>query len=217
MTDTGNPFFEPWTGPFGFPPFDRIRADHFAPAFDRFMAEHKAQIDAIAGSPAPATFANTIEALERGGRMLSRVQLVFENLTSSCTNDALDAIDLEYAPKFAQHYTAIALNPALFRRIDDLHGRRDTLGLQPDQMRLLERRYLTFVRQGAKLDQAGRTRMSAISERLATLHTMFAQNVMHDEKEWLLLLEPGDLAGLPPFLVEGAAASPCRVPRSSRF
>jgi peptidyl-dipeptidase Dcp len=203
----GNPFFEEWTGPFAFPPFDRIRAEHFVPAFERFMPEELAEVDAIADNPEPPTFANTIEALERTGRMFDRVTSVFGNLTASCTTDELDAIDLEYAPKFAQHGMAIALNLKLFARIDDLYRRRDTLGLDTDQMRLLERRHLRLVRSGAQLDEAGRKRMSEISEQLATLQTQFAQNALHDEKEWVLLLDEGDLAGLPQFLVEGAAAS----------
>ncbi|MBX9634914.1 MAG: M3 family metallopeptidase, partial [Magnetospirillum sp.] len=109
----------------------------------------------------------------------------------------------------AQHYMRVALNPALFGRVADLYGRRDALGLAEDQMRLLERSHLGFIRSGAALDAAGRARMTAISERLATLHTLFGQNVLHDEKEWALLLEEGDLAGLPQVL-RGAAAQAAR-------
>jgi peptidyl-dipeptidase Dcp len=112
MTD--NPFFEAWDTPFGLPPFDRIRPRHFPPAFDRAMAEHNAEIAAITGSVVPPTFANTIEALERSGRLLDRVSRVFFNLESSETNDALEAIARDYAPKLAQHQTRIALNDGLF-------------------------------------------------------------------------------------------------------
>src|SRR5205809_4801891 len=100
MTDS-NPFFEAWNTPFELPPFARIRPEHFAPAFDRGMAEEAAEIAAIAGSPEPPSFSNTIEAIERSGRLLRRVGRVFNNLDSSATNEALQAIDREYAPKLA--------------------------------------------------------------------------------------------------------------------
>ena len=130
---TENPFFEIWSTPFGLPPFDRIRAEHFPPAFDRAMAEHNAEIAAITGSAAPPTFANTIEALERSGRLLDRVSRVFFNLDSSNTNDELEAIARDHAPKLAQHQMQIALNERLFERISELYARRETLGLAVDQ------------------------------------------------------------------------------------
>jgi len=202
---TENPFFETWTTPYGLPPFDRIRPEHFPPAFERGMTEHLAEVDAIAGNDQTPDFANTIEALERSGRLLERAANLFFNLTSSATSDALDALERDFAPKLAQHYTAIALNPLLFARIAQLYAKRDSLGLREDQMRLLERRHLSFVRSGAALAPDAKTRMAAISERLATLHTAFGQNVLHDEKEWHLILDEADLAGLPETL-RGAAA-----------
>src|SRR5580765_5695425 len=102
MTDS-NPFFADWDTPFELPPFERIRPEHFPPAFDRAMAEQQDEIAAIAADAAPADFANTIEALERSGKLLNRVSRVFHNLTSSATNQALDAIDRDYAPKLAAH------------------------------------------------------------------------------------------------------------------
>ena len=207
MTDhsSDNPFFEAWTTPFGLPPFDRIRPEHFPPAFDTAMAENVAEIEAITGNPEAPTFANTIEAMERAGRALDRVGNVFFNLNSSHSNDDLEAIARDYAPKFAQHSMRIALNPALFARVADLHARRDTLGLAPDQLRLLERHHLGFVRSGALLAPEQKARMSAITERLATLHTLFGQNVLHDEKDWQLVLDESDLAGLPDFARSAAA------------
>src|SRR5580704_17189306 len=109
-----NPFFEAWATPFELPPFDRIRPEHFAPAFDRGMREHAADITAIANGAASPDFANTIEALERSGRLLTRVSRVFNNLTSSATNPTLDAIDRDYAPKLAAHHMRVALDPGLF-------------------------------------------------------------------------------------------------------
>jgi peptidyl-dipeptidase Dcp len=200
-----NPFFETWTTPFGLPPFDRIRPEHFPPGFDRGMAEQLAEIAAIADSAEAPSFANTIEAMERSGRLLGRVSRVFHNLDASNTNDAIEAVARDYAPKLAQHHMRIQLNAALFRRVAELHTRRETLGLEEDQMRLLERYHLDFVRSGALLGDAERARMSAISERLATLHTLFGQNVLHDEKDWQLVLGEGDLDGLPDFIRSAAA------------
>ena len=203
MTD--NPFFAPWDTPFELPPFARIIPEHFPPAFDRGMAEQAAAIAAIAGSP--ADFANTIEALERSGGLLRRVGRVFHNLTSSATTAALDRIDRDYAPKLAAHRIKIMLDPALFARIDTLWRERDRLGLMTDQRRLLERHHLNFVRSGALLDPAQKARMAEISERLATLHTLFGQNVLHDEDEWRLVLNEAELDGLPDFARSAAAAA----------
>jgi peptidyl-dipeptidase Dcp len=197
MTD--NPFFETWTTPFGLPPFDRIRPEHFPPAFDRGMAEQSAEIAAITGSVEAPSFANTIEALERSGRLLDRVSRVFFNLDASNADDALEAVARDYAPKLAQHQTRIALDPALFARIAELHARRGELGLAADQLRLLERYHLRFVRAGAQLGPEQKARMGEINERLASLHTLFGQNVLHDEREWQLVLDAADLDGLPDF------------------
>jgi peptidyl-dipeptidase Dcp len=202
---TENPFFETWNTPFGLPPFDRIRPEHFPPAFDRAMAEHNAEIAAITGSTAAPTFANTIETLERSGRLLDRVSRVFFNLDSSNTSDALEAIARDYAPRLAQHQTQIALDEALFGRIAELQARREALGLAPDQLRLLERYHLRLVRSGALLPPDQKARMAAIVERLAVLHTLFGQNVLHDERDWQLILGEADLEGLPGFARAAAA------------
>jgi peptidyl-dipeptidase Dcp len=205
MTD--NPFFENWDTPFEMPPFARIRPEHFAAAFDRGMAENGAEIAAISGDKAPPDFANTIEAVERSGRLLGRVGHVFHNLNASATNEALDAVARDYAAKLAAHQMRVMLDAGLFARIDTLYQKRDTLGLSQDQKRLLERHHLRLVRAGAKLDPAQKARMSAISERLATLHTLFGQNVLHDEDAWQLVLDEGDLEGLPDFSRTTAAAA----------
>src|SRR5579864_669992 len=172
-----NPLLEIWTTPFELPPFDRIEPQHFPPAFDTGMEEEAAEIARIASATEPATFANTIEAMERSGRLLKRVNRVFHNLCASRTNDALEAIARDYAPKLAQHRMRIVLDPALFAHIAWLYAHRVELGLAPDQMRLLERRHLDFVRDGAALGPEQKARMAAASERLATLHTLFGQNV----------------------------------------
>ncbi|MGH7064128.1 MAG: M3 family metallopeptidase [Stellaceae bacterium] len=200
-----NPFFEEWTTPFGAPPFDRIRPEHFAPAFERGMAEQNAEIAVIASGAEPPGFADTIEALERSGQLLDRVSRVFFNLESSNSNEALEAIARDYAPKLARHQTQIALDPALFARVDGLHARRAGLGLAEDEMRLLERHRLRFVRGGAMLRTGEKERMAAIGERLASLHTLFGQNVLHDERDWQLVLGDADLDGLPGFARSAAA------------
>jgi peptidyl-dipeptidase Dcp len=199
-----NPLLAPWTTPFGVPPFDLIRPEHFVPAFDQAMADHLAEIAAIGANPEAPTFANTVEALERSGRGLERVSSVFGNLVSSLGGPALEAIDTEMSPRLAQHGMRVSLDPALFRRIDALHARREALGLAEDQMRLLERMHLNLMRSGAALGEAERARMTAISERLAVLHTAFGQNVLHDEKAWVLPLGESDLDGLPDFVLAGA-------------
>ncbi|MGH7040331.1 MAG: M3 family metallopeptidase [Stellaceae bacterium] len=202
-----NPFFETWTTPFGVPPFDRIRSEHFPPAFDRGMAEEATEIKAIVAGPTPPGFADTITALERSGRLLDRVGRVFFNLNSSRTDEALDAIARDYAPRLARHRMAIALDPGLFARIADLYARRARLGLAPEELRLLERYHLRFVRSGARLAPEQKRRMTEISERLASLHTLFGQNVLHDEEGWHLDLGEDDLAGLPDFARAAAAAA----------
>ena len=118
-----NPLLTPWTTPFELPPFEQIRPEHFAPAFDAAMAEHLAEIAAITSDPAPATFANTIEAMQRAGRLLDRVGGVFGNLVVSLGGDALQAVDTEMSPKLAQHGMTVSLDPALFARVDALPSR----------------------------------------------------------------------------------------------
>ena len=199
-----NPFFAPWSTPFGVPPFDRIRPGHVPEALERGMQEQLAEVAAIVEDPAPPSFANTIEALERSGGLLERVGNVFSNLVSSLGDEALQQIERDFAPRLAQHGSRIALDPGLFARIDALHAARDSLGLAPDARRLLERRHLGFVRAGARLGPAEKARMAEISERLATLHTRFGQNVLHDEQAWHLALAEADLDGLPDFARDGA-------------
>ncbi len=200
-----NPLLQTWTERFGLPPFERIRPEHFPAAFDQGMAEQLGEVAAISGEIAAPSFANTIEAMERTGRLLDRVSRVFFNLEGSASNDAIEAIARDYAPKLAQHRMRMALDARLFERVDALHSRRASLGLAEDQLRLLERYHLDFVRDGARLAPADKARMSAISERLAAFQTQFGQNVLHDEKTWQLVLEEADLEGLPDFARAAAA------------
>ena len=202
-----NPLLTDWTGAFGLPPFGAVRPAQFRPAFDAALAAHRAEIDRVAADPAAPSFDNTIAALERAGKMLDRVSNLFWVLAGADTNDAIEEVEREVSPLLARHSNATYLNWALFARIADLYARRDALGLTPEQARVLERYHTRFVRAGAALDQPAQDRLAAINERLASLGTKFGQNVLADEKAYALMLEEGDLAGLPDFARAAARAA----------
>ncbi len=198
ITVKDNPLLAPWTAPYGLPPFDDIRPEHFVPAFDHALRSHLAEIEAIAGHAEAPTFLNTLAAFDASGNLLSRIEKVFYNLAASETSPALQAVEREMSPRLAAHHSGIYLDPKLFARIDDLHGRGGELGLAPEQLRLLARVHFDFVRAGARLSAAAKARYAAIVERLATLSTRFGQNVLADEASYALMLkDERDLAGLP--------------------
>jgi peptidyl-dipeptidase Dcp len=202
----GNPLLAKWSTPFRLPPFETIEAPHIEPAFASALKEHNSEIAKIAAETSRPTFANTIAALERSGRSLNRVSATFYNLTGAHTNEALQAVEREIAPKLAAHETAVMLNPKIFTRVEDLYKRRDRLRLTDEQKRVLKLHHTWFVRAGAKLGRKAKVRVAEINERLATLATQFAQNVLKDEQSWRLVLEnESDLAGLPPALRAAAA------------
>ena len=209
VSPSDNPFFATWSTPFGVPPFERIRPEHFSPAFERAFAEHEAEVKAIAENPAPPSFDNTITALELSGQALSRVNDVFNALSGAHTNDALLAIERELSPRTAKHWNSILMNGPLFARIDALFRKCDQLGLTSEQARVLERYHTSYRRSGAALDDANKKKLAALTERLATLGTAFSQNVLADEQAYALVLEREDeLAGLPDFLrAAGRAAA----------
>ena len=203
-----NPLLSAWSTPFGLPPFADIRPQDYVAAFDTAMAEARADIDAIAGQADAPTFDNTIRAMETSGETLTRVSRTFYNLTGAHTNPELQAIEREMAPKLARHGSETLLNPKLAARVFALWDQRAGLDLTPEQARVLERYQLMFTRAGAGLDEAAKTRMAEISQRLATLGTQFAQNVLKDESDYQLVLETeADRAGLPDFLLAAAAAA----------
>ena len=202
-----NPLLADWTGPLGLPPFAAVRPEHFRPAFDAGLAAHRAELDGIAANPVQPSFANTIEALERSGRPLDRVSNLFSVLTGADTGDALEAAERDVSPLLARHSNAMYLDRALFARIADLYQRRTTLGLNAEQMRVLDRYHTRFVRAGAALDKPAQDRLAAINERLATLGTQFGQNVLADEKAYALILDEADLDGLPDFARDAARAA----------
>jgi len=207
QTETQNPLLSEWAGALELPPFGAIKPDHFRPAFDRALADHRAEIDSIAENPAPANFENTIAALERSGRVLERVASVFFVLAGADTSDEIETIERDISPLLARHNNALYLNRALYSRIAYLYDRRDTLSLDAEQARVLERYHARFVRSGAALEKQAQDRLAAINERLATLGTQFGQNVLSDEKSFVMVLEESDLAGLPNFARAAAQAA----------
>ncbi|MEM6460833.1 MAG: M3 family metallopeptidase [Pseudomonadota bacterium] len=207
MGELNNHIFD-WNGPLGLPRFDRIREDAFEQAFDEALKRHRDEIDAIATSPQPPDFENTIVAMELAGDALRRVSALFWNRAGAHSNDVIQALERSIAPQMARHYSAITMNAKLFARIDGLWSGRDTLDLSPEAFRVLERYWKNFVRSGARLDDAGKKRIAEINEELAGLGTSFSQNILADEKSWYLgLSSEDDLAGLPGFLRDAMAAA----------
>ena len=203
MTET-NPLLAAWDGPFGAPPFDRIRAEHFLPALEIAMAENRAEIRAIADDPAPATFATVTAALERSGAALARVRRAFWTLASAHGDAGIRAIEAEMSARSSAHGTAISHDPALFARVAAVWRTRDAAGLTDEQRRLVDNGYQGFVRGGAGLLPADKARFAAIDARLAALSVAFGQNVMAAAKAWTLPVADDRLAGLPDAVVTAA-------------
>jgi peptidyl-dipeptidase Dcp len=202
-----NPLLKAWQTPFETPPFQEIVPEHFLPAFEQAFADHSAEIAAIIHDPATPDFANTVTALERSGKLLSKVSSVFYDLVSANSNPALLEIDKEVSLRMARHWNPIMMNAVLFGRIALLHDNRATLGLTPEQMRLLERTYTRFRRAGAGLDEAAKNRMAEINERLAHLGTAFGHHLLGDEQDWFMELGEADLDGLSDSFIAASKAA----------
>jgi peptidyl-dipeptidase Dcp len=193
-----NPFFQEWTTPFGVPPFEQIKTEHFVPAFRRAIEEQRREIEQIATSTEPATFANTIEAHDATGALLSKVGGVFYNLLSANTTPELQAANREIAPMVTALRDDVNLNPQLWARIQRVWEQRDTLTLKPEQRKLLDDTYKSFVRGGAALGQAQQARLRAINAELSALGVRFSESLLHETNSWKLVIDKaGDLAGLP--------------------
>jgi peptidyl-dipeptidase Dcp len=185
------------------PPFGVIKPEHFRPAYRQALADHAAEITAIKTNSAPATFDNTIGALELSGQALTRVESIFHMLVSAHSNDELLAIEREIVPLTALHWNRVNTDAALFARVDVLTQQANKLGLTPEQARVLERYHTGFRRAGAGLGENAKKRLAEIAERLATLGTSFSQNVLADEQAYTLpLAGDAELAGLPDFMRE---------------
>jgi len=206
-TGPDNPLLKAWQTPFQTPPFGEIAPEHFLPAFEQAFADHAAEVAAIAHDPSAPDFANTITALERSGKLLTKVSAVFYDLVSAHSNPALLEIDKDVTLRMARHWNPIMMNAVLFGRIAQLHQNRASLGLTGEQLRLLERTYIHFHRAGAGLDEAAKARMAEINERLAQLGTTFSHNLLGDEQAWFLELGEDDLDGLPDSFVAAARAA----------
>src|SRR5438309_9733407 len=202
-----NPLLKAWQTPFETPPFAEINPEHFLPAFEQAFADHAAEVAAITHDPSAPDFANTITALERSGRLLTKVSAVFYDLVSADSTPALLEIDKEVSLRMARHWNPIMMNAVLFGRIVMLRDNRATLGLTPEQTRLLERTYTRFHRAGAGLDETAKKRMAEINERLAHLGTAFSHHLLGDEQEWFMELGEADRDGLSDSFIAAAKAA----------
>lgn len=204
--DTQNPFFAEFDTPYGVPPFDKIKTEHYMPAFIEGMRQDSLEIEAIANNPEPPTFANTIEALEYSGEMLERVSDVFFNLYSADTDKDMDAIAEKVTPLLSDHSDNICLNAALFKRIKAVYDMRDSLNLNQEQMRLLEKKYQSFVRSGANLNDDQKARLREINKELGLLDIKFGGNVLAETNAYQKWIDnEQDLDGLPQDVKNAAA------------
>ncbi|WP_373494400.1 M3 family metallopeptidase [Aquiflexum sp.] len=205
--DMTNPFLETYNTPFEVPPFDKIKNEHFAPALREGMKQQQEEIDAIVNDTEDPTFENTIEAMEFSGDLLSRTNTVFSNLNSANTNDELQAIAREMAPELSKHSDNINLNEKLFARVKAIWDQKDNLNLNPEQQKLLEKRYKSFVRSGANLSESDKEKMRSINSKLSTLSLQFGQNLLAETNAYQLVIDnQDDLAGLPQGQIEAAAS-----------
>ena len=203
----GNPLLESWDKqPFLLPPFTAISPSHFPPAFEEGMAAHLSDLQAIVDDPAAPTFENTIAAYDRTGRLLSKVRHVFSNFCSSLNTDDLKEIQKELVPVLSRHSSAAYTLPGLFDKIEAVHERRHeaAAGLDPEQIRLIERLHLDFTREGAHFGPEKKKEYADIKAQLASLCTEFGQNVMKDEETSEIVLAEDDLSGCPASLVAAA-------------
>jgi peptidyl-dipeptidase Dcp len=202
-----NPLLSPWSGPHGgVPPFDRVRVADFRPALEAAMAQNLAEIDAIARNPAPATFENTIAALERAGHSFNRVNAIYGVWSVSMNSGEFQPLEREMSPKLAAFADAVYQNAALFARIEQLFA--SCAGLGPVEQRLCWHYHSNFVRAGAKLAAPAKARVALINEQLASLYASFGQNLLADEEKYVLYLkDERDLAGLPESVRAGARSA----------
>jgi len=193
---SANPFAIPSTLPYQLPPFTAITDDSYAPAFEEAFAEHLEEIDAILASGTP-TFENTMVAIEKSGSYLSRVAQVFYSKHSADTNDTIDALYEEFAPRMSAHSDAITLNPELFARIDALFQSRDSLHLNPESKWLLQRYHREYTLAGAALPEAQRQELKVLNEALSVLEAQFSKNVLSDGNDLAVIVDrESDLTGL---------------------
>ncbi len=205
-TDLSNPFLKSYETPFEVPPFDQIRFEHYKPAYEEALIQHNKEIDAIADNAESPDFENTIVALDNAGLLLNQVSTVFNNLNSAHTNDSIQALAKELAPRLSAHRDNISLNPKLFARVKMVWDSREGAGLNEEQERLLEITYKNFVRNGANLSDADKEKLKSINAELSVLTLEFGQNLLAETNAFELVVEnEADLAGLSPGLIAAAA------------
>ena len=201
-----NPFLTEYTTPFQVPPFDQIKNEHYLPAFEAGMKEQLAEVEAIVNNAEPATFENTILPYDKSGKTLSRVSNVFFNLNECLTNDEMVAIAEQVLPMLSKHSDAIMMNPKLFERIDYVYQHRNEMGLDDQQIRVVEKYHQDFMRHGAGLSAEKQAELSQINEQLSTLSLQFGNNLLKENAGYKLVIEnEADLAGLPQTSIDAAA------------
>ena len=204
--DSPNPFLTEYTTPFQVPPFDQIKNEHYMPAFEAGIAEQQAEVEAIVDNAEPASFENTILPFDKSGKILSRVSNVFFNLNECLTNDEMVAIAEQVLPMLSKHSDAIMMNPKLFERIDYVYQHRNEMGLDDQQIRVVEKYHQDFMRHGAGLPEDKQAELSQINEQLSTLSLQFGNNLLKENSGFKLVIEDEkDLAGLPQTSIDAAA------------
>ena len=204
--ESPNPFLSEYTTPFQVPPFDQIKNEHYMPAFEAGIKEQQAEVEAICNNAEPATFANTILPFDKSGQTLDRVSNVFFNLNECLTNDEMIAIAEQVLPMLSKHSDAIMMNPKLFERIDYVYQHRNEMGLDDQQIRVVEKYHQDFIRSGAGLDTEQQAELSRINEQLSTLSLQFGNNLLKENAGYKLIIEnKADLAGLPQTSIDAAA------------
>lgn len=203
-----NPFLSEYNTPFGVPPFDQIKPEHYKPALLQGMEEQKKEIEAIVNQRSMPDFENTIAVLDRSGALLNKVAYVFYAQSAACADDEIQALSTEIAPLMAQHSDDINLNPRLFERVKQVYERKADFNLNHEQERLLEKTYRDFVRGGANLDSTKQARLRQLNGEISVLEQTFSQNMLKETNDFKLVIDKKeDLAGLPQALVDNAAAT----------
>ena len=202
-----NPLLADWNTPYQTPPFNEIKVEHYAPAFDAAIAEARAEIDAIVADTAAPTFANTIEALERAGDKLTRIEYIFFNILEADANEQMQQVSMEVQPKLTEYSNDVSLNPELFARVKAVYDQRESLDLSLEEAKLLEKTYKSFSRNGAALDEEKKAVYREISAELSQLTLQFGQNVLAATNAYTYnITDSTVVAELPDFVKEGLAA-----------
>lgn len=194
---TENPLLAEWDTPFGIPPFEKIKIEHYMPAFVEAMAQHKAEIDSIVNNTEEPTFENTIVAYDNAGALLDKISPVFSNLSGTDSNPEVIALEKELSPLRSKHFNEISLNQGLFNRVKAVYAKKDSLGLDAEQLRLLEEMYKGFVRSGADLPEEQKAELKKINEEISALQLQFGQNLLAETGSYKLVIDnDSSLAGL---------------------